>query len=144
MKIFINTLVYLLLFNIFNGYAQSYEIKQDNDGKYFPFINGKFHKNIKVICNKLGKKALVVNNKPVTPYIYDVIFHDDWKKMVIVYIGDTSIKYGGPKDGYGKYGLIDKMGKEIVPMIYDVIWNEIPGAILYKGIIEDEFPVDGI
>lgn len=125
-------------------FAQSYEIIQDNDGKYFPKINGKFQKNIKVSRNKIGKKALVVNNKPVTPYKYDVIFHDDWKKMVIVYIGDTSIKYGGPKDGFGKYGLIDKMGKEIVPTIYDVIWNEIQGAILYQGIIEDEFPVDGL
>ena len=74
-----------------------------------------------------------------------VLYIKPAKKSSLVYMMELGIsakvQLGSKKDG--KYGLIDKTGKEVIPFIYDKIWflaDTLSGiydqVIYYKGYVK--------
>ncbi len=133
-------ILFLFLMLSLNVFSQKYTIEQDDMGHYFPKVNNRLITNIAIDKKNNGKIALIVQGKAITPYKYDLMWLDEWKKFVIVAINEPSENSGKSKL---KYGVIDKMGTQILPCEYDVIWDVGKEIHLFKGEVENDIPQKG-
>lgn len=79
-----------------------------------PFRDNRSHVQL-----KKGGKYAIINEKGefITDYIYDVVWGDCREGRICVGMKDEQ------RPGYFKFGIIDKDGKEILPMIYGMPSN---------------------
>ncbi|HAN78462.1 MAG TPA: hypothetical protein DCQ31_12195 [Bacteroidales bacterium] len=131
-------LLCFLPFSVATG--QNYQCDTDANGYWFPMVNGKLVKSIEIVQNPAKKYAVKVEGKLTTGYIYDIIFEDKYKPLYISYKG-TVTEYGG--FDVGKFGVLDKLGNEILPCEYDLIYIEENLCYYYQGKIVDYFPANG-